>query len=58
MAFDSITIHNVDKIELSEPRKLESSDNVVRTLRIRHDGGVTSLHVFASHESKLRILQT
>jgi len=58
MAFDSIEIHDIDKLELNEPHKLKDSDTVVRTLRIRHDGGVLRINLFANHESKLRVIQT
>lgn len=57
VGMSSVTIHGVKNITLTFPYKLEKSGVVVRHLKIKHDGGVTSVDLFSECGDNLKVIQ-
>jgi hypothetical protein len=57
MSLSCILIHGVKEVVLTEERKLEKSGRWVRTLKVKHSDGTTTIDLFADHVGQLKVVQ-
>jgi hypothetical protein len=56
-----IRIHGVQEVVLKDERTVKAASGPdkaswVRVLQIKHDGGTTSIELFADHNNKLKVI--
>lgn len=56
--FSGVTIHGVQEVILKDEKQLKNEKGGwVRILTVKHDGGTTSIGLFAGNSGQLKVLQ-
>jgi hypothetical protein len=57
MSLESVSVHDIRRIELTEPTKLKTG-RFVRNLRITTNSGLVTVSMFANNPTHLNVVRT